>query len=613
MIIRKLNLISFGKFKNKTIELRSGLNVIAGDNEAGKSTLAGFIYVMLYGFGTSRGKGISLRERFTPWDGSCAEGSMEIESEDGSCCTIYRKCGKTKKSDVLKIFDGTSGTQCTELPEELKQIGADTYEKTLFIRQASTHFDGTTEEITAKLSNLSDSGSENVSFEKAQKILDTMRRRIQLSRGNGGELAVINQRLFNLAGEKDSSERKLAERNRLQKRLLDAQAELDAAKRIYNDFCAEESSDELRIAAELDERGLQLEKLLDKKNRLLSDYRKELLTYNKLKKFENVPRRCFTIGGAAASLALIIIGIGLSLSINMWLCIIAAIGALLFFIGSAFNLVYSKNLKATYGSTDRSFFKAKLAEAHAAASATDSAQALYAAALEEYDEFDAQLTADRQSFADTYGYNLVSADEIRQRLNAQKKQAHIRLLALSEEVGAIEAKLSCTGDSRLDENEAEISALQRRRGELTHFYDSIGLAAKALSEAQKKMQQSFTPTLNSAASKYFSEITGGKYDRLFTDDNLKINVELNIPRSSELFSGGTIDQMYFSLRLALTDMMFGEAAVPIILDQPFAQYDKKRRNNAEKLLCRLAEKRQIILFTENDNLFSDISATEILT
>ena len=47
MIIKKLNLISFGKFKDKTIELNDGFNAVSGDNEAGKSTLAGFIYAML--------------------------------------------------------------------------------------------------------------------------------------------------------------------------------------------------------------------------------------------------------------------------------------------------------------------------------------------------------------------------------------------------------------------------------------------------------------------------------------------------------------------------------------------------------------------------------------
>ena len=47
MIIKTLHLISFGKFKNKTIELSDGLNIIYGKNESGKSTIMKFIYAML--------------------------------------------------------------------------------------------------------------------------------------------------------------------------------------------------------------------------------------------------------------------------------------------------------------------------------------------------------------------------------------------------------------------------------------------------------------------------------------------------------------------------------------------------------------------------------------
>lgn len=76
---------------------------------------------------------------------------------------------------MFKVFDSDSGEELSELPGELSAIGEDTYEKTLYIKQAACLFEGSTEEITAKLSNLSDTGDENVSFEKALKILDAMR------------------------------------------------------------------------------------------------------------------------------------------------------------------------------------------------------------------------------------------------------------------------------------------------------------------------------------------------------------------------------------------------------------------------------------------------------
>ena len=50
LIIKKVNIIAFGRLKNKIIEFDDGINVVYGENEAGKSTIQAFIKVWLYGF-----------------------------------------------------------------------------------------------------------------------------------------------------------------------------------------------------------------------------------------------------------------------------------------------------------------------------------------------------------------------------------------------------------------------------------------------------------------------------------------------------------------------------------------------------------------------------------
>ena len=59
--ITRLELVGFGKFRERTIDLTSGLNLIEGPNEAGKSTIQSFITGMFYGFfqpGTNTVRGI---------------------------------------------------------------------------------------------------------------------------------------------------------------------------------------------------------------------------------------------------------------------------------------------------------------------------------------------------------------------------------------------------------------------------------------------------------------------------------------------------------------------------------------------------------------------------
>lgn len=70
MQIKKLQVNNFGKLKNKEINLESGINVIYGENESGKSTLLDFIISMFYGINKNKnGKEISNYDKYTPWEG----------------------------------------------------------------------------------------------------------------------------------------------------------------------------------------------------------------------------------------------------------------------------------------------------------------------------------------------------------------------------------------------------------------------------------------------------------------------------------------------------------------------------------------------------------------
>ncbi|MDU5260870.1 MAG: AAA family ATPase, partial [Clostridium celatum] len=56
MIIKKVNIIVFGGLKDKIINFDNGMNIIYGENEAGKSTIQAFIKIWLYGMANYKGK-----------------------------------------------------------------------------------------------------------------------------------------------------------------------------------------------------------------------------------------------------------------------------------------------------------------------------------------------------------------------------------------------------------------------------------------------------------------------------------------------------------------------------------------------------------------------------
>ena len=213
MRIKSIDITSFGKFKNKTIELNDGFNVIFGNNESGKSTVINFIYAMLYGFGDNRGKGISMREKYTPWDGGECEGKLHLLTDEGIPVTIYRKAGSVKKYDILKVYNTDTAEPLSINPEDISGVNSDTFLKTLCIKQLSSSFEGGSSEIVTRLANIATSGDESASYEKALKIIDTARKEIKPLRGSSGTLPA-------LIGEITALERAKAEQKEIESKGL---------------------------------------------------------------------------------------------------------------------------------------------------------------------------------------------------------------------------------------------------------------------------------------------------------------------------------------------------------------------------------------------------------
>jgi uncharacterized protein YhaN len=65
----------------------------------------------------------------------------------------------------------------------------------------------------------------------------------------------------------------------------------------------------------------------------------------------------------------------------------------------------------------------------------------------------------------------------------------------------------------------------------------------------------------------------------------------------ENLSGGVIDEFYLAFRLALAKLIFGDKKPPLILDDPFVNFDSVRLDNTLNFFKTLASEYQIIIFT----------------
>lgn len=147
----------------------------------------------------------------------------------------------------------------------------------------------------------------------------------------------------------------------------------------------------------------------------------------------------------------------------------------------------------------------------------------------------------------------------------------------------------------------EIGELEEKREELLELSLALETAAEVLEDAAKEIQRDYIPRLNSEMGRIISKITDGRYTDLRTDDKLCLKTvapETGSVRTSVNLSGGTIDQMYFALRVAAVKLIERDGEkLPLIMDEPFSQYDDDRMTKAFYYLKELARDRQVIFFT----------------
>lgn len=145
MKIRKIKINSYGKLKEKEINLKDGINIIYGKNESGKSTLLKFIINTFYGISKNKkGKEYSDFEKYMPWSGEDFSGKIEYELNNKNKYEVYRDFKKKNPQifnenmeDISKTFniDKNKGNQFfyeqTGVDEEL-------FLSTLVVGQAET-------------------------------------------------------------------------------------------------------------------------------------------------------------------------------------------------------------------------------------------------------------------------------------------------------------------------------------------------------------------------------------------------------------------------------------------------------------------------------------------
>lgn len=188
-----------------------------------------------------------------------------------------------------------------------------------------------------------------------------------------------------------------------------------------------------------------------------------------------------------------------------------------------------------------------------------------------------------------------------------------RLSDLEEELKAVrEHLIQEKAESRsMVDNDSYRDTLDRYHALLTEVNSKARewavcrMAEWAIGKTKDNYRKQRLPRVLKEAERYFEQVTGGAYISLNLNDENGFAVERRDGRTflaGEL-SRGTAEQLYLSLRLALTEVFDSGESLPVIIDEGFVNFDRPRAERVYSLLEKISNRRQVILFTCHDSAF----------
>lgn len=491
MKILELRLKHFGKFTDKNIRLKDGINVLYGENESGKSTLHSFIKGMLFGMERGRGRA-SAHDAFSiyePWENpGCYSGSLKFESGEKTF-RIDRNFDRfTRKAELICEDDGEQMSVADgDLQMLLCGLNPGRYENTISVSQMKVE---TGQPLAAEFKNF------------ATRNCD-----MDLS----GALEQLKEKKKVLEREiKESLLKKQAKRERIEQE----------ASYVWRDVHHLEE-EFARISGELEYRREKAARQAQnvESRRIIDELRPDKWRVHPVE---------LLLFGVIIILAFVFIS-------KPWNFLVSII------IFLACGLYVWNRMKV----------------------GKEQEKTPPELILEEITPEEEKIPLDKLVWEQTH-------------VREQLREKQIQYGNLKEQL------------AELDEVSEDYREYDKRRS-------ALKLAMERLDELSGELQRQLEDRLKEEVSRILAYITEGKYTRLLIEEGLHLSVLKEGRRIPlERLSRGTVEQIYFALRMAAVGVLY-EEEYPVILDDTFVYYDDVRLKNVLRWLGE--RKRQVILFT----------------
>lgn len=583
MKIDYLKVNGFGKLENKEIEFGKKINVIYGENEAGKTTLLKCILSMLYGVSSNKnGKDISEKEQYKPWKNAEFSGKMKYELDNGEKIEVFRDFSKRNpkitnefSEDITNTFNIDKHMGNNFFYEQTK-IDKDMLLITGLVEQKESIL-GDKEQnlLTQKIANILTSGEENISYKKAiEKLNKELVEKIGNDRTTGRPINIINEKIEKLKENinKINDEEEKVSDLKQEKELVKKQIE-----KIENELIDLRKVKDIKL-----QENVEKEKLGVKKE-LLKEYDEKLEKLNEQVKAKDKD---------------------VQKSLNIILSVIfIVLSAIVFYINKLAGLLTFGIFIAIYLPVILIRKNSKNQEEKLKQKEIKNLRKSKLEKETEIEETEKTIcdNVNREMIENVNNTGLRTLDlkTVENRIaqeeqNLSNSKIHLNTIEIEEK------RIGQDLEKKVEIEEALEKTLEEKN-DLETEERRIKFAKEMLEQAYIKMKNEITPKFTSNLSKIASKISNNKYSNIKFNDNDGLTVELENGEyvKCDRLSTGTIEQLYLALRLSAFEEIT-EEKIPIILDEAFAYYDNIRLENILSYLNNYYTDNQILIFTCTD-------------
>jgi uncharacterized protein YhaN len=209
---------------------------------------------------------------------------------------------------------------------------------------------------------------------------------------------------------------------------------------------------------------------------------------------------------------------------------------------------------------------------------------------------------------DLLGFEMDSNIARLQQLDESLEQSASELQTTFERLGCVKQEIV---DLESDRQGASLRFNRARvEDEMTQAAEewfALELSSHALTSTQQRFEREHQPATLAAATKYLAQMTRGRYRNIWTplgEQSLCVDNDQGRSFRVEQLSGGTREQLFLSIRLAIVDELCRAGVeLPMVLDDVFANFDESRTEAAVETLLEFASRgQQILLLTCHQHL-----------